>query len=95
MKFQIWSYYDKEGDCYDVPFFSKDLLNAKRRFVLEVLHGDKTPVASFTDNFNLVQLGVFEVETGLITEPKGEKISIEGWKIKREVDAMKVRENNA
>lgn len=59
----MYSVYDVKGLRYDTPFFANDDLYAKRHFTMMIQKID-TMVGMFKDDFELVKLGSFDVETG-------------------------------
>lgn len=76
----VYCYYDKEANCFDVPFHSMDDLNAVRKFKIDA-EKEGTVISRFTKEFELFKLGSFDMHTGTFKLKKtllveGEKIAL-------------------
>lgn len=61
----LYCYYDVENQVWDIPFFSRDDVNAKRKFQLDaVAAGGETIVGKFTQDFDLYHIANFCVDNG-------------------------------
>lgn len=59
----MYSFWDKEAEVYDVPFFAKGDLYAKRHFFMRIEQKDSM-LTQFIDQFELHRLLEFDQETG-------------------------------
>jgi hypothetical protein len=63
--FIAYAVYDRKAINYDVPFFAKSDLFAKRKFVMDVMARSRnTMISSFKDDFELHRVGEFCPDTG-------------------------------
>lgn len=61
-----YAVYDKKAIMYDVPFFAKSDLFAKRKFIMDVQQRQRSSMlSSFKDDFELHFVGEFNPDTGL------------------------------
>lgn len=78
-KINVYCYYDKEAEAYDIPFFAMTDLNATRKFIIDVDQKGSV-ISRFTKEFVLYRLGTYDTHDGSFTVlPKievtnGEKI---------------------
>lgn len=72
----IYTYWDIKSKTYDVPWFAKDDVNAKRKFQLDIAAREgQTVLGMFHDNFELYHIGKFNVQTGILIQTKPELIA--------------------
>lgn len=64
-KLGLYAVYDKKGEAYDVPFFARSDLLAKRRFIVDV-RNPQSLLSQFRDDFVLVRIGIWHQDTGVI-----------------------------
>lgn len=73
-KLHIYCVYDVEADLYDVPFFTKGDLFAKRKFIMDCeIRNKTTMIEVFKDSFELRKVGYFISSEGIfeiIPEPE-------------------------
>lgn len=75
---QIYAYYDREAEMYDIPFHSFGDLNSIRKFKIDA-EKKGSIIEKFTKEFDLYKLGSFDMHLGKI-KLKTELV-IEGRKI--------------
>jgi len=68
-KLQMFSIYDSKGERFDTPFFSLSDLNAKRHFHM-MTEQNNSMINTFTNDFDLYNIGEFDVITSEITSKK-------------------------
>lgn len=66
----VYCYKDLSSTGYDVPFFCKDDVNAKRKFIIDS-NNEGTVIANFVKEFDLIFLGEWDQHSGelIIKEP--------------------------
>lgn len=62
----IVSVKDNKSETYNTPFFSPNANIAKRDFA-SILKNKQSTIAMFPEDYTLVKLGEFDIETGEIT----------------------------
>lgn len=78
---EVYAYYDTEGKIYDIPFFARTSLQAKRRMEIDIkAANEKTVIAMFPEKFELYFIGYYDQDQGIL-EPNGPKIVIKGSEI--------------
>lgn len=82
-RISCYSYYDKEGERWDTPFFAFNDLMAERNFRLRVSE-EGTILHKFKDAFELYKVGEFDVEEGKIIGSTKLRPIITGLQIKEE-----------
>lgn len=65
MTIEVYAYFDNQGKQFDVPFFARTDLQAKRRFQIEVETKPDSVLSRFINDFDLYYLGQFDVVAGL------------------------------
>lgn len=60
------AYFDKKSENYDIPFFAKNEIQAKRKFYLDCTVGKNMIIGGFTSDFDLYKVGVFSLKTGMV-----------------------------
>jgi hypothetical protein len=88
MKLNAYCYFDLEGTTYDVPFFAKEHLHAKRRMYGQIKAEPNSPLALFTDQFDLMYIGEFDTNTGDFT-PDEKDCVIRGHRMNMEINKVK------
>lgn len=63
-EYSMYAVYDVKAEVYDIPFFSRSDLMAKRKFIIDCEQRDNTVLANFKDDFELHKLGTFKPNTG-------------------------------
>lgn len=64
-KINCYAVYDLKSDHYDIPFFSKNDLFAKRKFIIDVRNRSmNTMISHFKDDFELRLVGYYSLYTG-------------------------------
>jgi hypothetical protein len=61
---EMFCYYDEKSDYFDVPFFSRDATNAKRKFQMDAQK--ESVLATFSSDFSLYRVGVFNLKEGIV-----------------------------
>ncbi len=84
METNCYSFYDKEAKVYDIPFYAKSDLFAKRHFLIR-LEEKPSMLRTFLDQFELHRIGNFSRETGIFTSEqetvlRGNQIAEEYYK---------------
>jgi len=74
----IYTYYDREAEAYDIPFHTFGDLNAVRKFKIDA-EKKGSIINKFTKEFDLYKLGSFDMHLGKITFKS--ELVIEGRKI--------------
>lgn len=88
----LYSYQDLKSNIYDVPFWAKNDVHAKRKFYMDVVSGNGNHVlGKFTVDFRLVKLGKFDVEKGEVKRIEKDVI-IEGVDLKIQIKGDKDNE---
>ena len=65
----VYAYYDKKSDKFDIPFFAKDDVQAKRKFHLDVTANDgQTILGQFKAEFLLYKISDYNIRTGILAE---------------------------
>ena len=63
----IYAYYDKKSDKYDIPFFAKDDIQAMRKFKLDTIANDgQSIIGQFKDDFRLYRIGMYDIKEGYL-----------------------------
>lgn len=76
----LYAVYDKVGELYDTPFFARDDVFAKRRFIM--MNDDEgTMLGDFGEDFELHRVGSFETYSGKLEVPVKPIVIIEGDQI--------------
>lgn len=78
----IYSYKDEKSQVFDTPFFCLNDQMAERKFVMDVRNPNSL-ISQFTDDFKLIKIGIFDVETGLIGD-LGQAVIIDGKSYKKD-----------
>lgn len=65
-KIGMYAIHDEKSDVYDVPFFARSDLMAKRRFIVDV-RNEQSLVHAFKEDFKLVRLGLLDLVSGHFT----------------------------
>ena len=61
----VYAYYDKKSEKFDIPFFAKDDVNAKRKFHLDVTaNGGQSVIGQFKKEFILYKLCTYDIKEG-------------------------------
>lgn len=81
----VYAYQDLKSDVYDVPFFAKDDVHAKRKFYLDVNGGNGNHIlAQFTEDFRIMKIGMFDLKTGVVKKLTPEVI-LDGVTLKNQM----------
>ena len=64
----MYTYYDHKSQAYDVPFFAKDDIHAKRKFYLDCTAKANAVIANFTEDFDLLAIGEYDLREGDFTK---------------------------
>lgn len=80
---EAYAVYDKVSDGYDVPFFSRNEVFAKRKFIMDCQNrAQNTMISNFKNDFELHFIGSFNQRNGRFEESvpvailKGEEIEV-------------------
>jgi len=61
----VYAVYDTVQGMYDIPFFARNDLFARRRFIIDVINREKNPLlAHFSEDFHLICLGTYDQKSG-------------------------------
>jgi len=85
MTVKIYSYYDTDGKHYDIPFFAKNDLHAKRRMYGQIKNDSLSQLALFTEKFDLYMIGSYECEGATFSNDN--EIVITGKDMKVQMDS--------
>lgn len=63
---ELYAYYDKKSDFYDVPFPTRDEVAAKRKLEMDI-GKEGSLLNQFSEDFQLYRVGTFNMKTGEIS----------------------------
>lgn len=87
---QMYSIFDKKSDRFDTPFFTFDEIGAKRHFIM-MCRKKGTMISTFKNEFQLVHIGSFDVNDGMMEVLNNQKVVLTGLEV---LIDDKVGENN-
>lgn len=76
-----YSIYDKKGEVWDIPFFARGDLFAKRKFKIDCTDISLPFISKFKDDFELYRVGFFNSTTGVVKSIKEPVIIIKGTEV--------------
>ena len=62
---EVYSIYDNQTGIFDTPFFTKDIIAAKRHFIM-VARQERSVIRNFIDDFSLHYLGTMSIKSGMM-----------------------------
>ncbi|HHA19575.1 MAG TPA: hypothetical protein ENK70_07715 [Methylophaga sp.] len=69
IEFNAYAYFDTRTANYDIPFFCRNDIQAKRKFQLDVLQNKgESVLGTFTKDFDLYCIGIYRPDCGEITQ---------------------------
>lgn len=92
----LFAVYDRQASYYLVPFSARSEAEALRSFSEAVLTSE-TPIANYPADFDLVHIGFFDLDTGLVSgSPSGmPRVVINGLQALQASQATRSRYENA
>lgn len=76
----MYTYYDKQSDRYDTPFFAHNDVMAKRKFQMDIANPTSL-LHQFKDEFELVKINEFDVLSGALTHDFNQTVLMTGKQI--------------
>jgi len=74
----IYAIYDKKGESFDTPFFARNTLFAKRRYML-MAEENNSPLRMWPHDFELYKIARFNIKTSVVIEDN--ELVLEGGSI--------------
>jgi hypothetical protein len=63
-KVPVYAVYDKEARTFDIPFFSRSDIFAKRKFTMDIKAQQASMIGFFKDEFELHRIGTYDQTFG-------------------------------
>lgn len=65
-KIYVYAVYDIKAKIFDLPFFTRGDLFARRRFIIDIRTRKESMLSSFKEDYELHRIGEYDQESGYV-----------------------------